>query len=64
MPTNTPALPNAVATTSGLWLRVSRVCASCVDTKAVNPIVDVRRSVPGVQRPMAHAAVAPAAGEI
>ena len=61
MPTKTPALPSAVATTSGLWRRVSRVCASCVVTSAVRPIVDVRRSVPGVQRPMAQAAVAPAA---
>src|ERR1700739_235781 len=61
MATKTPALPSAVAKTSGLWRRVSRVCASCVVTNAVRPIVAVRRSVPGVQRPMAQAAVAPAA---
>src|ERR1700753_3090173 len=59
MPTNTPALPNAVATTSGLCWRVSNVWASWVVTNAVNPIVDVRRSLPGVYRPMPQAAVAP-----
>lgn len=61
MPTNTPALPSAVAMTSGLCRRVSSVCASWVITSAVKPIVAVRHSVPGVQRPMAQAAVAPAA---
>src|ERR1700742_2370663 len=61
MATNTAELPSAVATTSGLCRRVSSVCASCVVTRAVNPIVEVRLSVPGVQRPMAQAAVAPAA---
>src|ERR1700733_2373145 len=59
--TSTAELPSAVATTSGLCRRVSSVCASCVITRAVNPIVEVRLSVPGVQRPIPHAAVAPAA---
>lgn len=61
MPTKTAELPKAVATTSGLCRRASSVWASCVVTNAVNPIVAVRRWVPGVQRPIARAAVAPAA---
>src|SRR5260370_6225322 len=39
MATKTAELPNAVATTSGLCRRVSNVWASCVITRAVNPIV-------------------------